>query len=149
MVIRYSYATCADDEIEYDTGVPGFHWGGSSLTKGCRKKSDFLPKGYQLEEDPEGEKGVVKTPFEALTEGIGEGTNKRGGVQKSVDCSGDCGSFIDPRQWGCYWHKMVGGCGGSTGMCDAFGAGELCTKYAKYILAGLGIGLVIFIIKRR
>ena len=146
MVIR-SYATCADDEIEVDIGVPGFTFGDRSTTV-CRKKKDYMPPGTAIQEDPDGEKGVVKTPLEAIEEGIGEGTNKRGGKQKTLDCSGECGSFFDPRQWGCYYHKMVGSCGGSTGLCDAFGAGETCTKYAKYAVIGLGVVIAILLVKR-
>lgn len=66
----------------------------------------------------------------------------------NTDCGHECGSFFSPIEWGCYIDKMVGGCGGSTGLCDAFGAGEACTKYAKYVLAGLGVGAVIIVVKK-
>jgi len=65
--------------------------------------------------------------------------------QAPVDCSHECGSFFMPTEWGCYWDKYSGKCGGSTGLCDAFGAGELCTNYAKYavVLVAIVVGAIV------
>lgn len=74
-------------------------------------------------------------------------TNPRGGDHKPADCSGECKSLLDI---GCYWHKMINACGGSTGLCDV-SPFPGCEGFSKYlpIVAILGVVIILYLLLKR
>jgi hypothetical protein len=100
---------------------------------GQSEKELLLQKGFTYAE-PDFEGNVV---FTTPDEGVGKG----------VDCAHQCGSLLNPIEWGCYLDKMMGGCGGSTGICDIIGGGEGCLKWGKWVVVVvvvLVLGFIVF-----
>jgi len=121
---RRSYVTTNDDELNKDI------------------EDDLKSKGYKIMDD----NGTGDAAPLSGINPLGTAIQKGRANSRNIDCGLDCGSFLtDPS---CYIGKLLRSCGGSTGFCDAFGSGEMCTGYAKYIIIGGGIILAVVLLKQ-
>lgn len=147
MVIRTRSYSIFDDIWNGVRGALGMKSGEELSATNPNKPGAKVPEITE-NNDPIPEKnnsGAVE-PIEGFNF-IGTGIDKREASAGDVDCSHECGSFLNPFEIGCYADKTFGKCGGSTGLCDVFGAGEACTKYGTYILIGLGIVAAVLTVK--